>query len=992
MFGVVEWLSDVRVDVTERVRFALLCKEDAGAIAGEYCSQPYTVKELLFKYVPVLVVVVFFWPVFLTLFLTVLSASSWAFWLLTSLCVGIVQMLYVAYQFFMIFLDLLMISALKTFATLRSQIRYYTIKSGLSKRRSKEKGRERRRGRRREWRNKVDGASTYGEYCDIEIEDVETAPKKDNGSGVGVGGGGRRRPSLAQNAWKSLRGLQQKNAKGTARGDGSRPPLVPRVGAGRHANAPRPGGRMRKSQSCVDMDSTSSAVAGNNGIAVAAKGPIGESFARVKSSDNFNRSQSEGTPDRRKGEEHELKMAGGMLITTTTRLREARSQASAPPRSPPSSPPRRRPRADLDGEGIQTDEDGDDDDGDDDATEESDGASSLKFLLTGVVKRNHLGVDDALIEDAQSVAECGRHLYSDGARRIILGYNEELERCLEWVAESPVRNLSPSSSPGREDQHNLTDGGWTGTVGLEVGGGGANGGGDDASAVLHRQGTELSDRIMLLRRLKQNMGRTALMLSGGGAQAMYHLGTVRALVESGLYGDVKVISGTSGGSITAAMCAMKTPEELYKDVCVPHVSTDYMLDGTMKRENIRWFPKLADMIPYWLKHKLMVDSAEFKRTCDFYWGDVTFEEAYERTGKHVCITVSASRAGAGGKAQRLLLNHISTPHVTLASAVACSCALPGVMAPAKLVTKNGGGKKEPFEVDGVEWIDGSVQADLPFKRISTLFNVSNFVVSQTNFHVVPLLRKAHHPGEHSLYWRSFQACEWDIRGRALTLSRLGLFPKIFGHDMSKVFKQKYHGNLTLVPRFTTMQLFGLKALVNPTFEDMVNYLKYGQIAAWPYLTVIKEMLRVETKIDRCIARLEERLDGLVPDGNGIPPHSHDDDDVESISSSFVSGTNRLRFLSSHRETELLRQKVSTLERENVQLRGQVEQLQRAMGIVNSRQQQQKRDDVVELVSPSTISFTTVSEDSDEPKQQGKGTSTQRNDGGKSGTVSSKNPT
>lgn len=47
--------------------------------------------------------------------------------------------------------------------------------------------------------------------------------------------------------------------------------------------------------------------------------------------------------------------------------------------------------------------------------------------------------------------------------------------------------------------------------------------------------------------------------------------------------------------------------------------------------------------------------------------------------------------------------------------------------------------------------------------------------------------------------------------------------------------QKYHGNLTLVPRFTTMQVFGLNALANPTVEDMKIYLQNGQAAAWPYL-------------------------------------------------------------------------------------------------------------------------------------------------------------
>ena len=105
------------------------------------------------------------------------------------------------------------------------------------------------------------------------------------------------------------------------------------------------------------------------------------------------------------------------------------------------------------------------------------------------------------------------------------------------------------------------------------------------------------------------------------------------------------------------------------------------------------------------------------------------------------------------------------------------------MKPAKLKTKDSNGKIEDFEVDGVEWIDGSVQADLPFQRISTLFNVSNFVVCQTNFHVVPFLNKEQITK--SAYQSLFQTIEWDIRSRALKLSGLGLFPKVFGHDISE---------------------------------------------------------------------------------------------------------------------------------------------------------------------------------------------------------------
>lgn len=100
------------------------------------------------------------------------------------------------------------------------------------------------------------------------------------------------------------------------------------------------------------------------------------------------------------------------------------------------------------------------------------------------------------------------------------------------------------------------------------------------------------------------------------------------------------------------------------------------------------------------------------------------------TKKHVCITVTASTGGASGGPNKLLLNHISTPHVLLRSAVAASCALPGIMASNKLLCKDRNGVVIPFEVDGDNWIDGSFEADVPFKRMSTLFSVSNFIVSQ----------------------------------------------------------------------------------------------------------------------------------------------------------------------------------------------------------------------------------------------------------------------
>ena len=545
-----------------------------------------------------------------------------------------------------------------------------------------------------------------------------------------------------------------------------------------------------------------------------------------------------------------------MLVTTTERLADARRQAERCSNSETTT-----------------------------LTKEEEAWSRLKYLLSAVTKRNHLRLDNFLVDNAQSVNNTGRYALSNQSRQAIRAYYDQVQNGLDLLADGPTlktvkQYLQPQLSSTKECEELQEDNKPVPLIppASSPPSPQSSASWDSMQEQQQQQQPhqELYDRVRLLRKMKHNMGRTALMLSGGGAQAMYHIGVLRGMLQSKLYEDITVISGTSGGAITAAMCAIKTSEELYQQVCVPNVSTDFLGTGKQKKLNIHWFPTAMEMASYWFKNKLLMDINEFRRTAEFYYGDITFEEAFERTGKHVCISVSASRASADSALQRLLLNHISTPRVTLASAVAASCALPGVMAPTKLMTKNSVGELEFFEVDGVDWIDGSVQADIPFQRIATLFAVSNFIVSQTNFHIVPLLDKEYHPDRKSIYRQLLQTVEWDVRSRALKLSRLGLFPRIFGQDFSKSFEQKYHGNLTIVPRQTAAQTFGLKLLSNPTYEEMQAYIKYGEIATWPFLNAIRDMIRLEKVIDDCLNRLEHRLGNLNPEWY---------DDLESITSS-----------------------------------------------------------------------------------------------------------
>ena len=866
---------------------------------------------ILLRYLPLLVLLTLFWPVLLTLIAASVTASSWVLWLFVAAAGGLLQLIYVLYNFIMIVWDVSALTVLKSLALLRSFFRTYFYKmtdvAGIDIK-GRKVGRSKKR-RRKEWREEVDRAISYEEYCNIELYEPQQLQVKKSGNKSPTKILLRRPGSCSGDSpqknrfglrWRKRNTTTSPPSSPTTRGSNTNQqlssPLRRIQSSHAFASPANKGGTnaFRRSSVSTKEDSESSDTQFPLRRVSSSALPLSES--------NDEGDANESCPKWQQVVKEDLGMAGSLLLTTMARLKEARMQAS--------SMNNEKPPAERNHTNKQDDES---------EREKSfhitsfstpskrmsmhEGySSSLKTLLSGIVKRNHLSVDDYLLKDARSIAERGQHSLRKETREAIDRYGEEVTKCLGWVANGAVYLGNDAGNADGIKCQAPTD-------------------------VMEKQQKELTKRYTLLKRMKQNMGHTALMLSGGGAQAMYHLGTYKALIEGGLYEHIHVISGTSGGSITAAMAAIKTPEELLKDICVNTVSTDYMLTGEMKKQGVSWFPSMYKMAELWFKDKLIMDNKEFHRCCQFYYSDITFEEAYEITKKHVCITVSASRASSGSGVQRLLLNHISTPNVTLASAVSASCAVPGIMAPAKLMIKDSRGKQVPFEVDGVEWIDGSVQADLPFKRISTLFNISNFVVAQTNFHVVPFLNKSHHPNINTLYWKLFQMFMWDAKSRVMNLSQLGLFPKLFGQDLSKMFNQKYYGKLTLVPRFTTMQLFGLKVLSNPTVADMDNYLKNGQLAAWPFIPVLNEMLRLESSIDECLVTLEKRLDSLRSSYD-IPLLN---DDIDSLSSA-PDTTYRAHLPGRVREAELLKERVRFLESENKQLRNQVERYQRSMGI------------------------------------------------------------
>ena len=395
-----------------------------------------------------------------------------------------------------------------------------------------------------------------------------------------------------------------------------------------------------------------------------------------------------------------------------------------------------------------------------------------------------------------------------------------------------------------------------------------------------------NERAQFFQFARHSYGRTALCLSGGGALTMYHMGVVRSLIQSEVMPNV--VSGTSGGSIVAGMLARYTNEEMMTSVLKADISNRY---------GVRWFEPFPTQLRHFLSSGTLADKNTFAKTCRAYYGEYTFGEAYKHTKRVVSICVTC-RGKSGGSHPRLL-NYLTTPDVLLWSAVQASCALPGLMDSVQLFAKNSAtGQEVPF-LPGQAVADGSINADLPMQRLAELFNINNFIVSQVNPHVNPFIasHEIKSPGRNntrSLSKHIEYLLNIDVQHRCRKLAKIGLFPRVFGHNVSGVFVQRYVGNVTVAPKLTVLDNF--RAIQHPSTHDMKRYLLVGAQTTWPKLDTIRHMLLLETKLFHCCKkwnRISNRNTNnrhMVSGSSPSPPskefllHREDNDDDEIVKS------------------------------------------------------------------------------------------------------------
>ncbi|KAK3822233.1 MAG: hypothetical protein JOS17DRAFT_754163 [Linnemannia elongata] len=349
---------------------------------------------------------------------------------------------------------------------------------------------------------------------------------------------------------------------------------------------------------------------------------------------------------------------------------------------------------------------------------------------------------------------------------------------------------------------------------------------------------------------RQAFGRTALLLSGGATMGLMHIGVIKTLYYNQLL--PRIISGSSCGSIIAGILCTRTDEEISE--MFQFDKFNFTVFHTVEEKG----DVLARLI-HFLKNGALFDAQVLKAALKDNIGNVTFQEAYNRTRRILNITVSTSATFEMPR----LLNYLTAPNVLIWSAVATSSAAPFIYNSAPLMAKDKNGDEVQWNPSRYHWIDGSVDNDLPMNKLSELFNVNHFIVCQVNPYIVPFLHNslARSPTNRFLGWILYQARS-EVQHRMNQLSILGVMPGLI-QKVQAIMAQRYYGDITIVPDLGVDDYMNI--VTNPTVEFLVNATLKGERATWPKISIIKNHCSIEHCLDDILYRLRlRRLEAYRP--------------------------------------------------------------------------------------------------------------------------------
>lgn len=349
-----------------------------------------------------------------------------------------------------------------------------------------------------------------------------------------------------------------------------------------------------------------------------------------------------------------------------------------------------------------------------------------------------------------------------------------------------------------------------------------------------------AEKLDFFRRASHCYGRSALLLSGGVGLIYFHHGVVQELINHDLLPNV--ISGASAGAIISAQLGTMTNDEL---------KGDYFLH---KRYTESQRTRFLDLFLGRLSEEEIYEAKE--RTLDeIIPRDITFQEAFELTGRYINISISPSEKHQNSR----LMNAITSPNVYIRSAVSASFSVPGVIPPERLYAKGFNGKARPY-LENRRWVDGSVSGDLPTKRLSRLYGVNHFIVSQINPLVVPFIEDVK-ARQRKGFRKTLTTSAVSLANEALVVAeRLLARGGQTGSSMAaklayliRVMEQTYLGDINIL---LENQDFKLRNVLFEFKEGEIEALiRAGRHSTWPKLAMVTNAALISKTLDNILETL-----------------------------------------------------------------------------------------------------------------------------------------
>ncbi|KAI8340814.1 hypothetical protein BC941DRAFT_418243 [Chlamydoabsidia padenii] len=340
---------------------------------------------------------------------------------------------------------------------------------------------------------------------------------------------------------------------------------------------------------------------------------------------------------------------------------------------------------------------------------------------------------------------------------------------------------------------------------------------------------------------RQGFGRSALVLQGASAFALYHIGVVKALNEQGLL--PRIISATAVSAMIASLICIHTDDEL------PHILQP---DGI----NLTAFSQQSDKghfkrrVTRLLKYGYLMDMKVLQECVRANVGDLTFEEAYARSNRVLNISVSSTRTQEVPQ----LLNYMTAPNVLIWSAACCSTASAGLFSGCDLLAKDKDGKIVKWNSSDVKWNPwaetSSSESEAPLHRLSELFNVNHFIVSQASTYAIPFISPHRNLRQDSVWNKLVYMVASEIKHRLYMLDQFHLLPSI----LRGLIELKMSGNVNIVPNLTLSDFNMIFS--NPTHESLAYWIIHGERSTWPLISLIRTRCMIELALDEAIIRLK----------------------------------------------------------------------------------------------------------------------------------------